>query len=239
MAKNAQTAKAEKKSIFWIMQYSSPFKDVYKKFKQKLSRNYRFIDPLENKNQTAILAKIIPQIIAADFVIADVSTIGYDASDDNRPLFNGNVMFELGVAMAYRKNLIMISSAARKGLPFDISGYHVNDYVEVNIDQFVKEIKAILDDRETVYSNPVSDLDRTYTLIKNSELEALKSASLATPNTMQASAPSLDQLIAEDPHGFIRDFGNRRGREIYREYITPEKLSQETLKGLEALTAEE
>lgn len=239
MAKKAQTAKAEKKSIFWIMQYSSPFKDVYKKFKQKLSRNYRFIDPLENKNQTAILAKIIPQIIAADFVIADVSTIGYDASDDNRPLFNGNVMFELGVAMAYRKNLIMISSATRKGLPFDISGYHVNDYVEVNIDQFVKEIKAILDDQETVYSNPVSDLDRTYTLIKNSELEALKSASLATPNTMQASAPSLDQLIAEDPHGFIRDFGNRRGREIYREYITPEKLSQETLKGLEALTAEE
>lgn len=72
-----------------------------------------------------------------------------------------------------------------------------------------------------------------------SEHEALRFASTANPNATQSSVPSLDQLIAEDPHGFIRDFGNRRGREIYREYITPEKLSQETLKGLEALTAEE
>lgn len=34
-----------------------------------------------------------------------------------------------------------------------------------------------------------------------SELEALKSASIANPNAMQSTTPPLDQLIAEDPHG--------------------------------------
>lgn len=166
MAKASQTVKAEKPSIFWIMQYSSPFIDVYQKFKKKLGRSYQFIDPLENKNQTSILAKIIPQIITADFVIADVSTIGRDADDNKRPLYNGNVMFELGVAMSYRKKLVMISSATRKGLPFDISGYHVNYYVELEIDQFIRDIKSILDNPETVYSNPVSDHDKFFRLVE-------------------------------------------------------------------------
>lgn len=194
MAKNAQTAKAEKKSIFWIMQYSTPFLEVYESFKKKLGRKYRFVAPLENRNQIGILSKIIPEIIAADFVIADVSTIGYDANDNERPLYNGNVMFELGVAMAYRKNLIMISSATRKGLPFDISGYHVNEYVDshLHMEKFIGEIRKILDNENTVYRNPVSDLDHTYTLITNSELEALKAAlPTAASNTLPVNQPAL------------------------------------------------
>ncbi len=197
MTEEKNGAVAPKKTIFWIMQYSSPFKDVYKIFKKKLSRDYQFIDPLQNKNQTAILAKIIPQIIAADFVIADVSTIGYDIDDDKRPLYNGNVMFELGVAMSYRKKLIMISSASRKGLPFDISGYHVNDYVEVNIDQFIKEIKTILDNLETVYSNPVSDYDNIYDIITKSELDALKTASASISGIASQSVNPPEPPLSE------------------------------------------
>ncbi len=183
-----------KSSIFWIMQYSSPFIGVYQKFKKTLSPSYQFIDPLENKNQTSILAKIIPQIITADFVIADVSTIGYDAADDKRPLYNGNVMFELGVAMSYRKNLIMISSITRRGLPFDISGYHVNYYEEIEIDQFIKEIKSILDNPETVYSNPVSDHDKFFRLVELQSVDAPVPEARTPKNKRSTSKTSLSSL---------------------------------------------
>ena len=73
-----------------------------------------------------------------------------------------------------------------------------------------------------------------------SELDALSKENQVPLNAVNNSnAPTLNQLITEDPYNFIRDFGDRRGREIYREYITPEKLPRETLKALENLSTQE
>lgn len=215
MAKNAQTAKAEKKSIFWIMQYSTPFLEVYESFKKKLGRKYRFVAPLENRNQIGILSKIIPEIITADFVIADVSTIGYDANDNNRPLYNGNVMFELGVAMAYRKKLIMISSATRKGLPFDISGYHVNEYVDshLHMEKFIEEIRKILDNENTVYRNPVSDLDHIFTLVAKNKLADFKSVPQALDEPLTKYEVAILKYAIKDFDGV---FVTRKSRGKFR-----------------------
>ena len=170
--KNPETGKP---TIFWIMQYNDEFMSVYRSFKRKLEGKYQFIDPLENKNQTSILEKIIPNIIAADYVIADVSTVGYDSKDNAKPLHNGNVMFELGIAMSYRKKIIMISASELKELPFDFMAYQANRYVNKHepMEKFITEIQGILDNSATVYKNPVLDWDRIYEIVpKNRERKA-------------------------------------------------------------------
>lgn len=147
---------SQKPSIFWIMPFQPRFKEVYDFFKDHL-KQYNFINAEDNNNQGAILADIIPAIIKAQFVIADVSGISSDF--DGRPLFNANVMFELGIAMSFRRRVVMITDKLVE-LPFDIKTYKVHEYGNTeyaNLKKLFNKISVVLQDATAKYSNPVSD----------------------------------------------------------------------------------
>lgn len=167
---------APKKTIFWIMPFQNDFKKIYESFKKKLGRKYKIVCSEDNLNQVSLLEKIIPAIIDADFIIADVSTISKDKENGDKPLHNGNVMFELGIAMSYRKNVIMISASEPNEAPFDFNHYPINRYVYgfQEMGQFIKDIDEILKAPHRQFGNPVTDCDKKYELIPIDELKRLK-----------------------------------------------------------------
>ena len=69
----------------------------------------------------SILTDIVDGIAHSELVLADVSTIGYDAKTGD-PYRNGNVMYEVGIALACRHSaeVLLIRDDAHKFL-FDVS----------------------------------------------------------------------------------------------------------------------
>ena len=89
-------------------------------------------------NQQNILADIIQSIKDSDFIVADLSKA------------NPNVYYELGLAHACEKNVIMIVEENTK-IPFDLSTYRAIQYgtnfvqmkeAEKNIKKLIKDIQA-------------------------------------------------------------------------------------------------
>ncbi|MDO4587958.1 MAG: hypothetical protein Q4C95_11795 [Planctomycetia bacterium] len=174
-----------KPTIFWIMQFNG-FEDVFQQFRKKLNRKYKIECSKDDQNQVSIYKKIIPKIIDADYIIADVSTV---AHADKKAYQNANVMFELGIAMAYRKKVITITQSPFTDLPFDISKHTINDYEYIpgKFDDFIKDIEQIIDNPESIYENLVTEHDKKYDLVLKSELEQLRNA----------ETTSLPQSVAE------------------------------------------
>lgn len=73
----------------------------------------------------------VSAIEISDFFIADVTKT------------NPNVMLELGIAMQLNKNILIVTSEKLDNLPFDISGFRVNQYRSK--DELIKIIKKELD----------------------------------------------------------------------------------------------
>lgn len=192
------------RKIFWAMQYSEPFTDVYDECKKQLESEYDFITPLENQNQTNIVKKVITQIYEADFVIVDVSYI--DLGEDDRPLFNGNVMFELGYAMTLPKNVIMISCRDKKYLPFDFNSYNVEFYNPRRPSDLCAKLKNLLSDPSTEYENPITDwLREPRTPHQVKEPEATEQTSKESSfDAAQLSDAALELFIAASERRAVR-----------------------------------
>ena len=129
-------------------------------------------------NQQNILADIIQSIKDSDFIVADLSKA------------NPNVYYELGLAHACEKNVIMIVEENTK-IPFDLSTYRAIQYgtnfvqmkeAEKNIKKLIKDIQA----GKAKFGNPVTDFG-------GSEL-------IPAADRAQSSLTETDR---EDEYGFI------------------------------------
>lgn len=182
------------RKVFWAMQYSEPFIDVYNECKKQLEAEYDFITPLENQDQTNIVKKVVTQISEADFVVVDVSYIAL--GDGDRPLFNGNVMFELGYAMTLPRNVIMISCRDKKYLPFDFNAYNVEFYNPCRPSELCAKLKKLLSD-SIKFGNPITDWlrePRTPPQIK--EQEATEQTAKESPfDVAQLSDAAIELLV--------------------------------------------
>lgn len=74
-------------------------------------------------SKMAFCEHICRKIIESPFIIADVTDY---SNNDKKYQINPNVMLEIGIAMGYQKDLLLITrKPLKKPLPFDIAGFSI------------------------------------------------------------------------------------------------------------------
>lgn len=138
-----------KSKVFVITPFNEDFLALYDELKKDFEENFDFTNAGDLDNQQNILQDIVEGIYQADVIIADLTGL------------NPNVFYELGLAHAMNKKVIIITQDLGE-LPFDIKSYRANEYsLQFNkLPQLVKELKKLLFgaiDGSVRYGNPVSD----------------------------------------------------------------------------------
>lgn len=136
-------------NVFVIMPFREDFVALFDELKDYFSEDYEFVNAGDIDNQQNILKDIVKGISSSEVVIADLT--------GNNP----NVFYELGLAHAMNKKVIIITQDIDE-LPFDIKSYRVSSYslLFYKIQDLKKELKKNLDgaiDGTVAYGNPVSD----------------------------------------------------------------------------------
>lgn len=113
-------AEVERPQAFIVMQFSSPYNEVYSHVIKDLCEEFK-IDAVradEIYGPGIIIKDVIDRIVRSQVVIADISPP------------NPNVYFEVGYALALGKPIILLAQrrAADAPLPFDISAFRVLFY---------------------------------------------------------------------------------------------------------------
>lgn len=138
-----------KSKVFVITPFNEDFLALYDELKGIFEEKFDFTNAGDLDNQQNILQDIIEGIYQADVIIADLTGL------------NANVFYELGLAHAMNKKVIIITQDLGE-LPFDIKSYRANEYsMQFNkLAQLVEELKKLLIgaiDGNIKYGNPVSD----------------------------------------------------------------------------------
>ena len=104
-----------KPKVFVISPFSNDFTALYEELKEQFKEQYAFYRADDLDTQQNILKDIVMGINNADIIIADLTGL------------NPNVFYELGLAHAMNKKVIIITQSI-EDLPFDIKSYKVNEY---------------------------------------------------------------------------------------------------------------
>ncbi len=138
-----------KPKVFVIMPFSEDFLSLYDELKKVFEKSFDFTNAGDLDNQQNILQDIVKGIYQADVIIADLTGL------------NANVFYELGLAHAMNKKVIIITQNI-EDLPFDIKSYRANEYsLQFNkLPKLVEELNKLLFgaiNNSVKYGNPVSD----------------------------------------------------------------------------------
>lgn len=138
-----------KPSVFVIMPFNDDYFALYEEFKNVLGNDYEFQNAGDLDSQQNILKDIVVGINNADVIIADLTNL------------NANVFYELGLAHAMNKSVIIITQDIGE-LPFDIKSYRAIEYgLQFNkLPKLLNKLKELLAgamDGTIKYGNPVSD----------------------------------------------------------------------------------
>lgn len=139
----------KKPIVFVITPFTEECLDLYAELKRVFENEYEFTNAGDLDNQRNILQDIVSGIHLADIIIADLSGL------------NANVFYELGLAHAMNKKVIIITQDI-SDLPFDIQSYRANEY-SLQFNKFPKLIDKLREllagaiDESIHYGNPVVD----------------------------------------------------------------------------------
>ena len=114
--------------IFVAMSFAGPYEERFEKVIRPAIEEIRRGDVEFRANRVdlsksgdSILTDIMDGIAHSEMVLADVSSIGHD-SKTGRPYRNGNVMYELGLALACRQpSEVLLIRDDRDKFLFDVS----------------------------------------------------------------------------------------------------------------------
>lgn len=139
----------EKPIVFCIMPFNEECLALFKYLKEHFIETFNFINAGDMDNQQNILKDIVIGISKANVIIADVTGL------------NANVFYELGLAHAMNKKVIIITQQIDE-VPFDIKSYRTNEYslLFYKIPKLIEELEKLLNgaiDDSIKYGNPVSD----------------------------------------------------------------------------------
>lgn len=135
--------------VFVIMPFKEDILALYEKLKSDFENDFTFTNAGDLDNQQNILQDIVEGIYQANIVIADLTGL------------NPNVFYELGLAHAMNKKVIIITQDLGE-LPFDIKSYRAVEYSLLfhKLPVFLDEVKKLLFgaiDNSVKFGNPVSD----------------------------------------------------------------------------------
>lgn len=138
-----------KPTVFVITPFGEDFLDLFEEFERQFGESFDFTNAGDMDNQQNILKDIVEGIANADVIIADLTGL------------NANVFYELGLAHAMNKKVIIITQNIDE-LPFDIKSYRANQYsLQFNkLPALIEELQKLLSgaiDGSVKYGNPVSD----------------------------------------------------------------------------------
>ena len=129
-----------KNKCFMIMPFDSKFDIVYGSVKDALEiAGYNCVRADDISGSTAIMNKILQEMLSAQFVIADLSTS------------NANVFYELGIAHSFKdaKNVIIIKGKDEK-CPFDLTHLSYIEYSLNNLKYLTSSIIKYLNDAKYI-----------------------------------------------------------------------------------------
>lgn len=142
---------AEKHSVFVIMPFSEAFDDIFKEFIKATLEEYHFevVRADDIQNAQSILKDIVQAIEECDLLVADLT--------DSNP----NVYYELGLAHAFAKPVILLTQQIDE-LPFDLRSYRVVRYQThfVEMDQAKRQLAELCRKFKVgsaQFGNPVTD----------------------------------------------------------------------------------
>ena len=138
-----------KSTVFVIMPFNDDYFALYEEFKKALGDKFEFQNAGDLDSQQNILKDIVVGINNADVLIADLTNS------------NANVFYELGLAHAMNKSVIIITQDIGE-LPFDIKSYRAIEYsLQFNkLPKLLNKLKELLSgamDGKIKYGNPVSE----------------------------------------------------------------------------------
>jgi|GEM_PF-227544 len=135
--------------VFVIIPFDENFLALYDELKRFFHGKFEFANAGDLDNQQNVLKDIVEGICQASVIIADLTGL------------NANVFYELGLAHAMNKKVIIITQDIGE-LPFDIKSYRANEYsLQFNkLPKLMTELEKLLlgaVDDSVKYGNPVSD----------------------------------------------------------------------------------
>ncbi|MGG1220770.1 hypothetical protein ABE236_25335 [Priestia endophytica] len=186
--------------IFFVMPFDTEFNDMYEHIKEVIedeSSDYEVFRADTLLNQQNILKDVVVSINESDLIIADLTDL------------NANVFYELGLAHALRKNVVLLTQNIDE-LPFDLKSYRVIHYsnhfrkirdLEENLKRLLKEIQK----GQLSFGSPITDwipLTLDNNIIQNKEVAATISTEITTPDFEKEIAETIEE------EGFIDFIAN-------------------------------
>ena len=143
---------ADRKRVFVIMPFGGEFDAIYEEIIQEpfADAGYDVIRADAIRGSENILSSIIKLLNASELIVADLSTA------------NPNVLYELGIAHALNKKVILIVQII-EDLPFDLRSYRFIEYGKNQISKMrdaKKEIRELIESvksGDAKFGNPVTD----------------------------------------------------------------------------------
>ena len=173
--------------VFVVTPFTEDFLALFEEFKRQFGESFEFTNAGDLDNQQNILKDIVEGIANADVIIADLTGL------------NANVFYELGLAHAMNKKVIIITQDINE-LPFDIKSYRANQYsLQFNkLPSLIIELRKLLQgaiDESVKYGNPVLDYAPNF---QKPQIEK-SVAQIASDDTEEK-----DEILVEaDDRGFL------------------------------------
>ena len=180
--------------VFFIMPFKEGMFALYKKLELDFGDVFTFTHAGDLDSQRNILRDIVEGIHQADIVIADLTGL------------NANVFYELGLAHAMNKKVIIITQDLGE-VPFDIKSYRVIHYslLFYKIPDFLEQLKKLLFgavDGSVKFGNPVSDYIPDF-FTKSTSTPSVLPATESTESEEQVDTPERDE-----ENGYLDDIAD-------------------------------
>lgn len=141
----------KKPTAFVIMPFDTDFDEFYEDFiKGNLEKlGYKVIRADNIESQRNILHDIVSSLYSSDLIIADLTSS------------NPNVFYELGLAHALKKRVILLTQEL-SDVPFDLQSYRIINYdthykrIKKSEEKFISLAEAAIKGDE-IFGNPITD----------------------------------------------------------------------------------
>ena len=179
-----------KRKVFVITPFDEDFLALFTELTGAFEEDFEFNNAGDLDNQQNILQDIVEGIYQADVIIADLTGL------------NANVFYELGLAHAMNKKVIIITRDIGE-LPFDIKSYRAHEYsLQFNkLPKLISELKKLLYgaiDNSVKYGNPVSDYIPDYFKSDN-----IGNKTYFNSNQVESNSEAVNQIDDDGERGFI------------------------------------
>lgn len=180
--------------VFVAMSFESRFDDRWKNVIApaiaSVSVDGKLLEPHRvdtSRIGNSILSEILTGISTCRLIVAELTTMGFL---DKKPIRNGNVMYEIGIAQARRlPEEVLLFRSDSDGLPFDVTTVRVNKY------------------------DPEKEPDHARELVARTIMEALEEIRISCHSAIKYAARGLDSTswsvlteAVENNQGTIRTY---------------------------------